>query len=180
MLAVTNVFLFEDTAASHSDVKIEKRSGDQLSFSAAEKKIIEDLHRQFYEAENKADKELNQLFKFEKKNQTANEMIDLWKVSKLVVYLLKRKDSGHIIGFCTVQPWHFAIKDSVVVKTLVISKDERTKGYGKYLLSHILKDLRKNYPDKHLLINVFDRNTLAKSLYLSLGFRPGSTLMISY
>lgn len=54
---------------------------------------------------------------------------------------------------------------------IVIDRKWRSKGIGKILLEHIIKEAEKHIPDLHIItLGVFGNNTIAKKMYEKAGF----------
>ena len=160
--------------ADLTGIEIEK--GFDLSDS--DKKKLHQLFKEFTDSQLELDREWESLFVNPLGSDPINETLGNWKkLGHILLYILRK--NGEIIGFCTVKTKYPMLKDSILIHYLSISKEYRGSGFGRYFLNYVMNDLKKTYPNKNVIINVFDRNEPAKKLYSSLGFRVGSLVMLN-
>lgn len=95
-------------------------------------------------------------------NEWVNVCMDLVKSGNIWLYLT---DSNDILGFIILSKDN----DTMIIHELAVSEISRGNGYGKQLLE--FADILAN--DMHLntlRVRVFDKNTVAKNMYISYGF----------
>lgn len=169
-----SVNIFTENSFDSSSLIIQK----EPELTKKDKQNLFGLLKELDKSEQSADNDFFNLFHKKITDIPIEKMIQDWEKSNTIFYILRKNEK--MIGVCVVKLSHPVLKESIYIRFLCITKKERSSGYGRYFLDSVIRDLRMNYPDKHLLINVFDKNKPAKNLYSSLGFRAGTTLMINF
>ena len=166
------MFLFLENI-SHKD-NFEVLKDPELSDIMRQKLIT--LLRDFKRTQLQVDSEFESLFKGGAISD--DSFLNTYKNRGLILYVLIDNDLDEIAGFCIINPKHMMIRNSVLIHYLLIAEKYRNRGLGKRFLGDVMNDLRKTCPNKHMVINVLEKNSRARKLYESLGFRPASITMI--
>lgn len=80
-------------------------------------------------------------------------------------------DRGILVGFAMYGDLCEEEYSGVWFDRLLIDQKYQGQGYGKRALEIILKEMRKQYPNKDIYLSVYEENQIAISLYKSHGFR---------
>lgn len=164
------------------DVIVENNKSNLLieknpNLDSNDKKNLYKIIKEFDKAEDSIDKEFYDLWKSKNADSKIDQILENWRRLGSILYIL-RKDNN-ITGFCVVRFGHPFLKNIISITDIGISKNARGQGLGKYLFKYVIDDLEKN-SDNNIILNVFDRNNIAKKMYSSFGFRPATTTMVKF
>ena len=94
----------------------------------------------------------------------------LEKLSEVRMDLSVLVEEDKIIGFANF--YNYEPNKCLFIGNVIIDKDHRFKGLGKFIVSHMLNTAYEKYNLPEVRISVFNENTRALLLYTSLGFLP--------
>jgi len=92
------------------------------------------------------------------------------KLSEVRMDLSVLTEENIIIGFANF--YNYEAKKCIFIGNVIIDKDHRFKGLGKYIVLHMINVAYEKYNLPEVRISVFNENTRALLLYTSLGFLP--------
>lgn len=94
----------------------------------------------------------------------------LQQLSTLRKELTVAVNNNHITGFANL--YDFEQDKYAFIGNVIIKQEHRGMGYGRLLISHMLKQAFEKYSLPEVRISVFNQNTPALLLYSRFGFEP--------
>ena len=118
-------------------------------------------------------------------HQLAGRLAELLEGDDVVVLLARARKTGEAVGVAVmrVQPSLYSQAQEVYLAELYVKPDRRGQGYGRELITDVLRVARERGADYAFLVTSED-DRLAQRLYEAAGFRrtegEGGSLMLAY